>query len=599
MPKPTVPKQTSNPWDVLHLGTYRAQLSQHGNRSLSMALVLHVIGGVLEGLALLALLPISIVLSQGGTSYGLGLGGWIGVVAVLATVFFVLRYWETLVGYGAALDVLKFSHRAIGNQLARLPLGWFQGNSTGGLSRMLTEGLMSIGNVLAHVLGMVITNGTALLVIMIGSWAWDWRLGLVLTLTAPLGAGVMLLAQRLRRRGEELLAPTEAEVADRIVEFASRQSALRAAGRAQGFKPLHCALRRNTRASWANLWYSTAGLILNGLVMQVVIVVLMSVAASLAVAEQLQPLQTLAFMGMTLRMTTMLADLGAYFSMGLVAANAPLAQVREILDAPVLPEPAQSAPITEPGAVTLEHVSFGYRPDAPVIRDVSFHAEPGTMTAIVGFSGSGKTTLARLIARFWEVDSGRIRVGGVDIREQSTEQLMSQLSMVFQDTYLFNDTLENNIKVGNPAATDAQVRTAATMAGVTDVVGRLPHGWQTRVGEGGRSLSGGERQRVAIARALLKQAPIVLFDEATSALDADNEANVLASMDALRKHSTVLVIAHKLATIKRADRIVVLNERGEIAEHGTHQQLYAAQGLYRHFLDMRASAAGWSLLAPK
>lgn len=591
-----MPKSLSKSWDVLQLGTYRAQLSEHGNRSLSIVLVLHVIAGALEGLALLTLLPISIVLATGGTSYGLGLSGWIGVAAILGAVFFVLRYFEELIGYGTALDLLEFSHRAIGNQLARLPLGWFESNNTGGLSRMLTEGLMSIGNVLAHVLGIVITNGTALLVIMLGSWAWDWRLGLVLTVTAPIAAGVMVIAQRLRRRGDERLAPTETEVADRIVEFASRQSALRAAGRAHGFEPLHTALNRNARASWVNLWYSIAGLILNGLVMQIVIVALMTIAANLAVSGTLEPLQTLAFMGITLRMTRIIDDLGANFSVGMVMGRTPLAQVRQILNAPVLPQPAQSAPITEPGAVQFNNVTFGYRAESPVLRNVSFHAKPGTMTAIVGFSGSGKTTSARLIARFWDVDSGTIRVGGADIRTQSTEQLMGQLSMVFQDTYLFNDTLENNIKVGNPDASDQQVRDAAAMAGVTEVAARLPEGWQTKVGEGGRSLSGGERQRVAIARALLKQAPIVLFDEATSALDADNEANVLASMEALRRHSTVIVIAHKLSTIERADHIIVLGERGQIAEQGTHRQLYAAKGLYRHFLDTRAAAAGWSLM---
>jgi ATP-binding cassette subfamily B protein len=217
------------------------------------------------------------------------------------------------------------------------------------------------------------------------------------------------------------------------------------------------------------------------------------------------------------------------------------------------------------------------------------------MTAIVGPSGAGKTTIARLIARFWEADSGTVAVSGTPVRDQPTAQLMEQLSMVFQDVYLFDDTLEANIRIGRPQATDEELRHAADLSGVTEIVDRLPEGWGARVGEAGRSLSGGERQRVSIARALLKRAPIVLFDEATSALDAENEQNVLASIDALRADATFVVIAHKLSTIARADRIIVLGADGRVTETGSHDELYAANGAYRRFWEHREQAAGWRL----
>ncbi|MCV0021972.1 ATP-binding cassette domain-containing protein, partial [Mobiluncus curtisii] len=193
--------------------------------------------------------------------------------------------------------------------------------------------------------------------------------------------------------------------------------------------------------------------------------------------------------------------------------------------------------------------------------------------------------------------SGAVLVGNRDVRELTTEDLMSQISMVFQDVYLFDDTLEANIRIGNPNASKEALLHAAELAGVNDIVNRLPDGWNTNVGEGGCALSGGERQRVSIARAILKNAPIVLFDEATSALDAENEANLLRSFEVLRRQSTMLVIAHKLHTITQADQIVVLDNQGQVAQIGTHNELVSCQGIYREFWDERQAASGWQIAA--
>ena len=234
-----------------------------------------------------------------------------------------------------------------------------------------------------------------------------------------------------------------------------------------------------------------------------------------------------------------------------------------------------------------------------MLDDVSFVAEPHTMTALVGPSGSGKTTITRLVARFYDVDSGSVQVGGCDVRAQRNEDLMAQLALVFQDVYLFDDTLRENIRLGNPAASDDQVDHAARLAGVTEIAERLPDGWQTQVGEAGSALSGGERQRVSIARAILKQAPVVLLDEATAALDPENERFVQRSLEALRERSTLIVIAHRLTTVVDADQILVLDEHGRIVESGRHDALVAQGGRYAAFWAERTGAAGWRLEAAR
>ncbi|MFZ2529567.1 MAG: ABC transporter ATP-binding protein [Rhodococcus sp. (in: high G+C Gram-positive bacteria)] len=592
LPETTLPETTLLP-DPLHLATYRRQLSVAGNATLTRALILHVVAGICEGLALLSLLPISTVLVHGGTAWGLTLGGWLVLLSCLAAATFVLRYVEEMAGYTTALDFIRVSHRAIGDHLARLPLGWFTASRTGGLSRLVSDGFMSAAAVLAHMLQTVVVNAVALVTLVVGAWFWDPRLGVVFTVTTLVAVVVMRVAQRIKRAGFALTEASDNEMANRVVEYAVCQPALRASGRADRFAPLEQAGRDNHAARVKDLWWSTGGLILNGLAVQAIVVALIAVSANLAVGGDIDPIETIAFVGITLRLTRILDELGGQ-SLGLESGRTPLREIRAILDSPVLPEPASTADRPEPGAIEFDRVTFGYNAADPVLHEVSFRAEPGTMTALVGRSGSGKTTVARLISRFWDVRSGTVSVGGADIRSQRTEDLMDQLSMVFQDVYLFDDTLEANVRVGRPDATDDEVHEAATRAGVTAIAERLPDGWQTRVGEGGRSLSGGERQRVSIARALLKRAPIVLFDEATSALDAENEANVLASMDRMRKQSTFIVVAHRLDTIRQADNILVLDD-GRIVEHGTHADLFAAGGHYRHFWDRRAAAAGWSL----
>lgn len=214
----------------------------------------------------------------------------------------------------------------------------------------------------------------------------------------------------------------------------------------------------------------------------------------------------------------------------------------------------------------------------------------------MGPSGSGKTTIEHLIARFYDVDQGSVKVSGVDVRDLTTRDLMGQLSIVFQEVYLFDESLLDNIRIGNPNASDEEITKACDLAGVTEIANRLPEGWESRVGEGGTSLSGGERQRVSIARALIKNRRSHFLDEATSALDAENEAHIVRSMEALRKNATLIVIAHKLETIQTADKVVVLSKDGKIEQIGKHDDLTQTEGAYKNFWDYRMSASNWRLV---
>ena len=244
--------------------------------------------------------------------------------------------------------------------------------------------------------------------------------------------------------------------------------------------------------------------------------------------------------------------------------------------------------------ISFDHVSFAYEDGNQILKDVSFTIPQGSMTAIVGPSGSGKTTITRLIARFWDVQKGSVTVGGHDVKEFTCDSLLKNMSMVFQNVYLFHDTIENNIKFGSPDATHEQVVEAAKKACCHDFISALPDGYNTVIGEGGSTLSGGEKQRISIARAMLKDAPIILLDEATASVDPENEVHLQQAISALVKDKTLVVIAHRLSTIRNADQILVVDD-GKIVQRGTHEELVKQKGIYQNFWNIRQHARNWKV----
>ena len=579
----------------------REPLSAAGHASFIQVTVLSCIVGAVRGLSLIAFIPVAIALTSGQSAWGMPLSAWLAVLAGCALASFITEYVLSMRSFSVALDFLSNMHRTIGNKVASLPLGSFRADTAGKMSRLVSRELLLLGEMFAHMYSPLIAAIVTSATMLVGITVFSPVLGLVCLVAIPIVAGGVWVARRCLQSGSALKEPPAHELSHRIVEYATKQGALRACGRSASYEPLQRAEDAYGVAARRSLMRETVGQVVNGMAAQVVVVSLIVAIGMLAVAGSVSPVEAIVSIGLLLRFTQILVSIGMLTS-AFETRRPVLDLSHEILSAPELPAPkgvrrADEAPASSGASVAIEDVSFSYEADHPVLQGVSFRVEPETMTAIVGPSGCGKTTIARLVARFYDVDAGSVRVGERDVRDWDTADLMAQLSLVFQDVYLFDDTLEANVRVGNPDATRADIEEAARLSGVSEIVERLPHGWDTPVGEGGRALSGGERQRVSIARALLKAAPVVLFDEATSALDPENESRITDAMAALRRDATLIAIAHKLDTITAADQIVVLDEDGRVAQIGTHAALYSqVGGQYRAFWDARSRAAGWRLV---
>ena len=605
----------------------REPLSAAGRTNFRQVTALSCIVGVVRGLSLIAFIPAAIALTSGRPAWGMNLTAWLIVLALCALASFITEYLLAMRSYMVSFDFLSNMHRAIGDKVASLPLGSFRADTAGKMSRLVSRELMLLGEMFAHMYSPFIAAIVTSLTMLVGITVFSPALGLVCVLAIPVIAGGVWVARTCLNSGSALKEPPAQELSHRIVEYATKQGALRACGRSSSYDPLEWAEDTYGKAARRSLIRETIGQVVNGMAAQVVVVSLIIAIGLLAVGGSVSPVEAIVSIGLLLRFTQILVDIGTLAS-AFETRRPVLDLSHEVLSAPELPilpaspdqDPASSnhdpaspdqnpaSPDQNPAscdkdpacsgcAVALTDVSFAYEADHPVLRGVSFQVAPGTMTAIVGPSGCGKTTIARLVARFYDVDAGSVSVGGRDVRQWDTAQLMAQLSLVFQDVYLFDDTLEANVRIGRADASDDDVKEAARLSGVDEILERLPLGWKTRVGEGGRALSGGERQRVSIARALLKAAPIVLFDEATSALDPENENHITDAMDALRRNATLIVIAHKLDTITAADQIIVLDHSGRVAQVGTHAELYSqSDGQYRAFWQARSRAAGWRLV---
>ena len=482
---------------------------------------------------------------------------------------------------------------AIGDKLKRVPMGYFNEKSLGEISGVATTVLdvveMMGPVVLVSILGGLINS----IVFMLCVFAFDWRIGLL----ALAGMIVYLMITSAMEKRSAGVTPhrqqSEAELVDAVLEQLQGMSVIKSFNLSgKGDKKLQDALEYNFRSNLAIEKLFTPYMIAQEMSLHLFSVLIIGAAVLFCLSGSMILPNALMTVVISFMVFSQIQSAGSAVA-GLRVAGSAIDHADQIDNIPEIDGRGRDIH-PKSHDIVFEHVNFSYD-RKPILKDVSIAIPDKTTTAIVGPSGGGKTTLCNLIARFWDTDSGTIRIGGINVKEYTLESLMDQISMVFQKVYLFADTIENNIKFGRPEASHDEVVDAAKKACCHDFIASLPNGYDTVIGEGGATLSGGEKQRISIARAMLKDAPIIIFDEATANVDPENEDKLQKAMEALMKDKTILMIAHRLKTVRKADQILVLDS-GHIVQKGTHDELAGQDGLYRDFLDARKKAAGWKLV---
>ncbi|WP_406408546.1 ABC transporter ATP-binding protein/permease [Streptomyces halstedii] len=513
---------------------------------------------------------------------------WLIAFGIVIAVYAVLRYVSDLSGFHVGTELLRGMYHRLGEHLGRLPIGWYNAGRLGEISVLASRGVLQAMSVIAHLLAPFISACVTPLTIVVVMLVFNWQMGLAALVAVPVVAAIQIWTGRSMVAGDEERAERDEQATGRVIEFLQVQPVLRAGGRTtERFRLLDDSLRDVERASRRSTFSALPGAVGLTLVVQTMFTALLVLGAYLALDGDVGVAEILTILVLAARCADpvlSLTDIGGK----LRGARSVLAKLDTVLQTEPLPEPAEPL---QPDGHDLEFDSVTFRHgDRTVFDHASLTVPQGQRLAVVGPSGSGKSTLLQLLARFYDVDAGAVRVGGVDVRAMNAEELMARIAIVFQDVYLFDGTIEENIRLGRPDADEADVRAAATAARLDEVIERLPGGWAADVGEGGALLSGGERQRVSIARALLKDAPIVLLDEVTSALDPVNEAAVHEGIERLMAGRTVVMVAHRMRTVQRADRVIFIDE-GRIVEEGSHDELLRQGGRYAEFWNISMAPA--------
>lgn len=480
----------------------------------------------------------------------------------------------------------------IGERMKYMPMGYFNSQSLGALTAAATTTMEEIEGMSFAVIARTVVGIIRTLVFTVAILCLDWRVGIVFLLGSLLflwvNAGLLKKSRQLSP--ERIHAQTA--LVDAALEYIQGMSVVRAfRGSRAAEKTMNEAIgqteQKNFKLERKRIPYN----VLEQIVLRVAAVAAILLSVWLFLHGSMSLFTCLMMTVSAFLVYSELESAGEMFFM-LPMIDASISRVDEIDRAPRMDE-GGSVRTPQSRDITFDHVDFSYG-ERKIIQDVSFTVPEGTTTAIVGPSGSGKTILTSLMARFWDVDSGSVKLGGIDVKDYALDSLMSNFSMVFQTVYLFNDSIENNIKFGKPDATHDEVVAAARAARCHDFISALPEGYDTVIGEGGATLSGGERQRLSIARAMLKDAPVVILDEATANVDPENEADLQEAIEALTGGKTIIMIAHRLKTVRRADQILVL-EHGRIAQRGTHEKLMQEPGIYADFIRTRQKAVNWKI----
>lgn len=482
---------------------------------------------------------------------------------------------------------------SIAEHIRKLPMSFFNAKDLSEITTNLMEDVATGEHVLSHVVPQIISNGISITVICLMMAIFDWRMALAMFVTVPLAFAIIFISRKFYGRLHKKHIDAKLAASGQVQEYIEGIKVIRACNLdGEKFSALEDALKTMMRLAVA-MEFGT-GIFVTGaqVVLQAGIGLTVLVGTGLLTGGKIEFIPMLMFMIIVVRIYgPILTELSLLpeFLYHRQAVN----RMKKLMA--VEPMDGDSHTPIENFEIALTDVNFQYNQDgSDTISDMTVTIPSGGITALVGPSGSGKSTVSRLCARFWDVTGGKVTVGGVDVKTVDPEHLMSYMSFVFQDVVLFNDTIYNNIRIGNMDATHEQVMEAAKAACCDEFVNRMPDGYETLLGENGSTLSGGERQRLSIARALLKDAPIVMLDEATASLDPESEAYIQQAISKLISGKTVIVIAHRLRTIKTADKIVVL-DNGRVVEQGKHSDLIKCGGLYNKLYTIQQESLGWSV----
>lgn len=491
-------------------------------------------------------------------------------------------------GYGTCAD----KRIEIAEHLKYLPMGYFNQNSLGYITSVATNSMEALADVATRVV-MMVTQGiltTAVVTLMILSF--DLRIGGI----AVIGVFLFFAVNGCLQKKAKTVAPvkdaSDRKLVEKVLEYIQGIAEVRSYNlTGEKSKALNQAIDENTAANIKLEITFVPIMFIQSLTAKIIGVVIAAVSVAFCLNGSMELLNTVVMIIAAFILFGALDSAGSYSAL-LRNVDLNVSKAQSVLDIPTMDIDGQD--ITPPNYdIDVENVEFSYD-KRKTIDGISVHIPQKTSTAIVGPSGGGKTTLCHLIARFWDVDKGCVSLGGVDVKEYSMDSLMRNFSFVFQSVYLFQDTIANNIRFGQPDAPMEKVIEAAKKACCHDFIMALPDGYETIIGEGGASLSGGEKQRISIARAIMKDAPIIILDEATANVDPESEQELTAAIEALTKEKTILMIAHRLKTVRHADNILVI-DGGKIVQSGTHDELMHQGGIYRRFVESRELAVGWKV----
>ena len=560
-------------------------------RNLQKSMVIGFLNAICNSLLVLALYVVlkAIVENQVSTRTA-----WTAFAIMVLSIIgkIITQYFSQLQRTHAGYFMVADKRISIGEKLKRVPMGYFNQNSLGQITAIETTILNDVETAVPVVLVTTLGGFLNSLVFALFMLLFDWRMGLITLLGIVIFLFITSAMEKKSREGVPARQETQAVLVEAVLETIQGMSVVKAFDLDHSLdkkvdKAIEESFRKNERLEKAMTPYVA----MQQLVLNMFSVLLMFCAIAFYLDGSMELTNSLIMVVCSFLVYEQLKVAGSCVANMRIAEHS-IDKANKIDEVPTMEEGKRE---TSPASMEIRfsNVDFAYE-KKKILNHVSFTIPEKKMTAIVGPSGSGKTTLCRLIPRFWDVDAGTVSIGGVDVKDYTMNSLMKNISMVFQNVYLFADTIENNIKFGKVDATYEEVVEAAKRACCHDFIMALPQGYQTRIGEGGASLSGGEKQRISIARALIKDAQIVIFDEVTANVDPENEDRLQKAIEELTRDKTVIMIAHRLKTVRNAEKILVL-DHGEIVQEGRHETLIKEKGLYADFVETRKEAIGWKL----